>query len=535
MHGSYYNWEMPMRRDLDLLATQPFDVLVIGGGITGAGIARDAALRGLTVALVDKGDFASGTSSRSSRLVHGGVRYLEHGHFHLVFEASAERRRLLRLAPHLVRPLAFTWPVYAGQRLPVWKLAAGLTLYDALSLFRNVERHRRLRASDVVAWEPSLATSGLRGGVRYFDAATDDARLTLANALDAHAAGAVLMNHVAVTGSAGLRDGLRVLRVEDAISGTRGELRARVVVNAGGPWSEDVLGRLGVPGIGRVRGSKGSHIAVPRARIGNRAAVTLTHPVDGRVMFALPAGAHTIVGTTDKFTDESPDAVRAGVAEVQYLLDAANTLFPDARLTRDDVVAAWSGIRPLVPTGQSSVAASREHALTRGDGIVGITGGKLTTYRVMASQATDAAQQMIGRRVVKSPTRDRVLHGGDVDVAAAVKEAARVTSDAARAAHLVHAYGREWRDVHALCERDDASRESLVEGLPYRMGEVAWSVEHEVACTLGDLLIRRTHVAFETRDNGRAVARRVAAFLGWPAAELERYEAEVLRIFAITP
>jgi glycerol-3-phosphate dehydrogenase len=328
---------------------------------------------------------------------------------------------------------------------------------------------------------------------------------------------------------------MRVLRVEDAIAGTRGELRARVIVNAGGAWSDDVLSRLGMPGAGRVRGSKGSHIAVPRARVGNRAAVTLTHPADGRVMFALPSGVHTIIGTTDQFTDESPDAVRAGATEVQYLLDAANALFPDARLTRDDVVAAWSGIRPLVPTGQSSVAASREHALTRVDGIVGITGGKLTTYRVMASQATDAAQEMLGQRVVKSPTRDRVLHGGDVDVAAAVKEAARVTSDAVRATHLVNAYGSDWRDVQALCERDDASRTPVADGLPYRMGEMAWSVEHEVASTLGDLLIRRTHVAFETRDNGRAAAKRVAAFLRWPAAELERYEAEVERIFAITP
>ena len=525
---------MPTPRDLDLLATQVFDVLVLGGGITGAGIARDAALRGLTVALVDKGDFASGTSSRSSRLVHGGVRYLEHGHLHLVFEASAERRRLLRLAPHLVRPLAFTWPVYQGQRLPVWKLAAGLTLYDALALFRNVERHKRLRPDGVLAWEPALERSGLRGGVRYFDAATDDARLTLANVLDARAAGAVVMNHLAVTGAGTVRDGLRAVTVEHALDGARAELRARVIVNAGGPWSEGVLGRLGMPAAQRMRGSKGSHIAVPRARVGNRAAVTLTHPGDGRVMFALPAGTHTIIGTTDMFTEESPDAVRAGAGEVRYLLDAANALFPDAKLVRDDVVAAWSGIRPLVPTGGSSVAASREHALARADGVVSITGGKLTTYRVMASQATDAAQPMLGRRVTKSPTRDRPLHGGDVDAGAALKEALRVTPDAAFATRLVQAYGSEWRDVHAYCERSDAARAPLVEGLPYRMGEMAWSVEREAACTLGDLLIRRAHVAFETRDNGRAAARRVAAHLRWPDAELARYDAEVERIFAIT-
>src|SRR5438552_12724816 len=176
---------MPARAEhLANLSKRTFDVLVVGGGITGAGVARDAALRGLSVALIDKGDFASGTSSRSSRLIHGGVRYLEHGHLHLVFEASAERRRLLRIAPHLVQPLAFTWPVYRGQRLPLWKLAAGLTLYDILSLFRNVRRHQRLDARDVLRMEPALRRDSLRGGVRYFDAATNDARLTLANVLD---------------------------------------------------------------------------------------------------------------------------------------------------------------------------------------------------------------------------------------------------------------------------------------------------------------------------------------------------------------
>src|SRR3954469_2239802 len=173
------------------LSSRLFDILVVGGGITGAGIARDAVLRGYSVALIDKGDFASGTSSRSSRLIHGGVRYLEHGHLHLVFEAQAERRRLLRLAPHLVQPLAFTWPVYRGQRLPLWKIAAGLTLYDILSLFRNVQRHKKLDARDVLPGEPGLRRDGLTGGVRYFGAATNDARLTLANVLDAQSLGAV--------------------------------------------------------------------------------------------------------------------------------------------------------------------------------------------------------------------------------------------------------------------------------------------------------------------------------------------------------
>ena len=489
---------------LDELTTRVFDLLVVGGGITGAGVARDAALRGMTVALIDKGDFASGTSSRSSRLVHGGVRYLEHGHLHLVFEASAERRRLLRLAPHLVKPLPFVWPVYAGQRLPLWKIAAGLTLYDVLSLFRNVEKHRRLDVPGVLEHEPHLRAEGLRGGVRYFDAATDDARLTLANVLDAIALGAVTANHVAYRGAGPAVGGLHVARVEDALTGDRLEVRARVLVNAAGPWSDAVTEAAGGGAASKVRGSKGVHISVRRERVGNRDAITLIHPGDGRVLFALPAGTTTIIGTTDTFTDASPDDVRAGEADVAYLLDAANGFFPEARLTRDDVIAAWAGIRPLVPTTRSSVAASREHVVARAGNSVTVTGGKLTTYRVMAREVVDAS-----REILRMPRR-RATTGS------------RPLPDHAST-------GNPGREVEV--------------GLSYHLDDLRVAVERELACTLGDLLIRRTHVAYETRDNGRATARRVADFVaplfGWDAAtkdrEITRYDTEVDRIFGVDP
>ena len=476
---------------LEELSDRVFDMLVVGGGITGAGVARDAALRGMKVALIDKGDFASGTSSRSSRLIHGGVRYIEHGHLRLVFEASAERRRLLRIAPHLVRPLAFTWPVYEGHRLPVWKLAAGLMIYDALATFRNVARYRRWSAEELRAAEPRVNARGLRGGVRYYDATTDDARLTLANVIDARRVGARTVNHAVFTGVASSGDGLHVARVEDALTGDRLEIRAQLIVNATGPWSDAVqqhldpaAGRAG----GQVMGSKGAHIAVPRDRVGNRDAVVLLHPRDGRVMFALPADTHTIIGTTDTFTTTSPDEVRASETDVAYLLEAANAYFPEARLQRSDVVAAWAGIRPLMPTRESSVAASREHLVTRGTRSVTITGGKLTTFRVMARQVVDAAQQILGMPRRRAETGERTLDG---------PPSARPP----------------WR----------------------------WFVECEMACTLGDLLIRRTHVAFESKDNGRSTARRVAdevaPVLGWDATrtqrELERYDAEAARIFTI--
>jgi glycerol-3-phosphate dehydrogenase len=495
------------------LSSRVFDVLIIGGGITGAGIARDAAMRGLSVALIDKGDFAGGTSSRSSRLIHGGVRYLEHGHLHLVFEASAERRRLLRLAPHLVHPLAFTWPVYKGQRLSLWKLAVGLTLYDLLSLFRNVERHHRMSARKVLQREPRLNAEKLRGGLRYYDAATNDTRLTLANVLDARRLGAVVANYVAFTGAQPPSDGLRVSRAEDALTGAHLEIRARVTVNATGPWSDAVRQLQGEARQMRVQGSKGSHIALSRDRVGNNDAVVLLHPRDGRVMFALPAGTHTIFGTTDTFTSVSPDEVRASETDVSYLLEAANTFFPDARLTRGDVMAAWAGIRPLMPTKGSSVSASREHAIERTDGTVTITGGKLTTYRVMAREVVDEVTVLTG-----------TAHGAP----------AHSSTDA-------RSLPDDSDEVNRLCASSSEMSAEVEHGLPYRMGEMRWGVEHELACTLGDLLIRRTHVAFETRDNGRAAAHRVADFvaplLGWDEStrhrELARYDAEVARIFTI--
>ncbi len=487
-------------RDLSALSDRTFDALIIGGGITGAGVARDAAMRGLKVALIDKGDFASGTSSRSSRLIHGGVRYLEHGHLHLVFEASAERRRLLKLAPHLVKPLAFTWPVFDGQRIPLWKINAGLTLYDMLALFRNVGRHAKLGADDVLTGEPNLRSRLLGGGVRYWDASTDDARLTIANVLDAQQRGAVVANHVVFAGVERGAEGLRVAKVWDALSDDQFTIRARVFVNATGPWSDTVRQLEGGRGGSRVQGSKGAHITVDGKRVGNREAVTIVHPRDGRVMFALPSGSQTIFGTTDTFTSAKPDEVRANAADVDYLLEAANWYFPDAKLAPSDVIAAWAGIRPLMPTTAAEGAASREHSIKRSArGTVTITGGKLTTYRVMARQAVDVLARVLG------------------------------TS------------GRAATGTTPFAEGAEPGGQPLVKGLPWRSGAVRQAIENELACTLGDVLIRRTHVAFHTKDNGRAVARtiapEVAGLLAWDDArrgkELERFDAEVSRMFTI--
>ncbi|HEX6598407.1 MAG TPA: glycerol-3-phosphate dehydrogenase/oxidase [Gemmatimonadaceae bacterium] len=534
------------RAALDALTREPFDVLVVGGGITGAGVARDAAMRGLRTALVEKDDFASGTSSRSSRLVHGGVRYLEHGDLRLVFEASHERRVLRRLAPHLVRPLAFTWPVYAGARIARWKLAAGLTLYDLLATFRNVARHERLSAAEVLRREPHLLPRELRGGARYWDALTDDARLTLATVRSAVASGATVVNHARVT--ALVHEGSRVAgaQVLDELDGGQVLVRARVVVNATGPWSDDTQRLAGNSTAPAVHGSKGVHVMVARQRVGNEAALTLLTPQDGRVFFVLPAGDHAIIGTTDTFEPVSPDEVRASSRDVAYLIEAANHFFPSAQLTRDDVITAWAGLRPLVASDASAAdpgAVSREHAVTeRVPGLVRITGGKLTTYRVMARDGVDAVQRSLGARVTRSPTADTPLAGGGLaDPLKAMGTATTLIGDAGIARRLVHAHGDQWREVWAMAEAEPAMRERIEPSRPYVMAELRWAVEEELGFTLADLLVRRVPIAFETRDHGRAAARRVAplvaGWLGWDAerieAELERYDAEVERLFGI--
>jgi glycerol-3-phosphate dehydrogenase len=426
---------------------------------------------------------------------------------------------LLSIAPHLVHPLAFTWPVYAGARVPRWKLGAGLLLYDALALFRNVGTHRQLSVAETLASEPALRADGLQGGAQYWDAATDDARLTLANAIGAAEAGAVVVNHAAVT--ALVHSGERIVgaTVTDALGGGSVTVRASVIVNAAGPWSTSIR-RMDEPGAPpAVQGTKGVHLAVPAARVGNRGAVTLLSVVDGRVMFVLPFGALTIIGTTDTATTATPDTVRASRADIAYLLESANAAFPNAGLTSADVVSAWAGIRPLSAnvreTGTDPASLSREHSIeTSAGGVVSISGGKLTTYRSMGAEVVDTCERALGRPVTASETQTLGLPGGDRGAA-----------------------------VQALAERDPALKETIVPGLPYIGADVLYAAQREMACTISDVLMRRTQIAFETRDSGRSAAPRVAALLApfydWDAAAqraaVDQYAADAERVFGIDP
>jgi glycerol-3-phosphate dehydrogenase len=516
----------------------PVDVLIIGGGITGAGIARDAALRGFRTALVDKADFGAGTSSHSSRLIHGGIRYLEQRAFRLVFEASRERRVLLRIAPHLVRPLAFLFPVYRGGRISAWKLRAGMWLYDLLAAFRNVHRHRWLRPKKVRRVEPGLRERGLVGAALYYDAQTDDARLVIATVRSAARAGALAANYVEVTSLLKPDGRVRGAVVRDVLTGQTATVRAHVVVNATGPWS-DAIRRLDDPAAEPLlRPTKGAHVAVPRRRVANQHAVTLLSQIDGRVMFVLPWGELSYIGTTDTDADSSPDSLRVTAADVTYLLRSANAAFPDARLAPSDVVSAWAGLRPLLReddhTNPSSV--SREHRVVESaQGLITIAGGKLTTYRVMARDVVDRVaarlQEQDGRPLAGHVPTDRLpLPGGEAAELEVLVEAARArgASDIS-ARHLVANYGSEAAAVLNLVDRERALGEPIVVGRPEIWAEVTYAVEREMAVRVQDILIRRLHLFYESRDQGHAlvtaVASRMKRLLGWDDVQ----EAEELR------
>ncbi|HWO88218.1 MAG TPA: glycerol-3-phosphate dehydrogenase/oxidase [Gemmatimonadales bacterium] len=537
---------MNRHSDLAALSDGTFDLLVVGGGITGAGVARDAAMRGLSVALVDAQDFAGGTSSNSSRLIHGGLRYLEHGWLRLVFEASRERRVLLRIAPHLVRPCPFTFPAFRGARVKRWQISAAVLLYDLLALFRNANRFRWLGRRAVLREEPNLRDAGLTGGAQYWDALTDDSRLTLATIRAAAAHGATCVNYVRVIALDKSAGRVRGAVCRDLESGADLLVRARVIVNATGPWS-DSFRRLDEPDARPLlRLTKGAHIAVPRSRLGNRGAVTLTSPIDGRVMFVLPSGETSIVGTTDTDFDGSPGEVSVDADDVTYLLRSANAVFPAARLQYDDVIAAWAGLRPLLASPRASTAdVPREHLISRSaGGVLSIVGGKLTTYRLMAAQVVDRVvadlHALDGRRTIGRSASDRVpLPGGEVrDLGTLVAEMVTEGLHETVARHLVHRYGAEAPAVARLLHEEPDLAMPICADCPDLRAEVVYQARREYARTVSDVLMRRTHL-FHTRfDQALPAAADVASLLGgelgWDAARqasaVAEYTAQVERM-----
>lgn len=365
------------------LTSQTLDLLVVGGGVVGAGVARDAALRGLLCGLIERADFASGASSGSSRLLHGGLRYLAQGHIGLVREASLEKRRLQRIAPHLAMGLPFVFPTGKSSGWPLWKLQIGVRVYDLLCSGQNFGRSSSLSASQTLDLLPGLQQPGLTGSVRYFDALTNDARLTLDTLRSASTAGAAIINNCPLV-SPSREGGIWRCEVRDAFSGHTLSLQARCVVSCAGPWAE------GLPGASvRLRLTKGVHLVLDHSRLPVPEAVVLTE--GARILFVIPWGRRTILGTTDTDYSGPLDRICVEAEDEDYLLGIANVRFPSARLTPSDILGAWAGVRPLVSDsrGRPSDVSRAHHLHSPQPGWWEVAGGKLTTYRLMAEQAID--------------------------------------------------------------------------------------------------------------------------------------------------
>jgi glycerol-3-phosphate dehydrogenase len=518
-------------QSLERLAAEQFDVLVVGGGVTGCGVALDAASRGLRTALVEARDFASGTSSKSSKMVHGGLRYLQQHDYLLVYEALHERQRLLRNAPHLVHPLPFLIPLFGKDGVVSRSLAQAYAIalwtYDLTGGLRIGRRHQRVTAAETLAHFPVLRTDRLVAAFLYWDAQADDARLTLALARTAAAYGAALANYSPV--EALIEEGARV-RGARLTDGT--QVRAQVVINATGVWAE----HLAADSVS-LRPAKGIHVAVPSDKLPCDYASVLSVPGDRRSVFVVPwaadeatstsgPGRYTYVGTTDTDYDGPLDDPQCTPEDVEYLLGAVNA-WTSAGLTAADVSGSWAGLRPLISDAGSARTAdlSRRHqVVVSSRGLVTVTGGKLTTYRKMAVDTVDAAAKLLdtGRPLGRSRTKQLRLIGGNRFVPAAPD----VELTAAAWAHLVGRHGSETARIVDLCRRDPVLTQPLVPGLPYIKAEAIYAAQHEMAHTLSDVVARRTRAAILDRDATVAAAGAVAALvgseLGWDGAEQAR-------------
>ncbi|MFP5219136.1 MAG: glycerol-3-phosphate dehydrogenase/oxidase [Actinomycetes bacterium] len=528
------------------LAFGELDVLVIGGGVVGTGAALDAVTRGLRTGLVEARDWASGTSSRSSKLIHGGLRYLEMLDFRLVAEALAERSLLLqRLAPHLVRPVPFLYPLQKH----VWErgyVGAGIALYDAMSVASGaasgrgtggLPRHRHLSRRKALREAPALRPDALVGAVQYWDAQVDDARHTMFVARTASAYGALCANRARVVGL--LRQGERVTGavVRDLESGRDLEVRARQVVNATGVWTDDTQTLADTRGRFEVRASKGVHLVIPRDRIQSSTGLILRTPTS--VLFVIPWGRHWIVGTTDTDWDLDKSHPAVSARDVEYLLSQANRVLAQP-LRTEDVEGVYAGLRPLL-SGESDVTSklSREHTVAHPvPGLVVVAGGKYTTYRVMAKDAVDEAVRALDQKVPESGTEQVPLLGAEGF--SALWNQRRVLAERsglhrARVEHLLRRYGTLVHEVLALLADDASLAEPLPGADDYLRVEVVYAVAAEGARHLDDVLTRRTHVSIESWDRGVAaapvVASLMAPLLGWDAAhealEVEHYLARV--------
>jgi len=499
---------------------RPFDLIVIGAGINGAGIARDATLRGLSVLLVDKGDVGAGTTSRSTRLVHGGLRYLEHFEVPLVRESLRERETLLHIAPHLVHPLSFLLPIYEEHKRRPALIRMGMMAYDALSLDKSMERHRMLSRDEALRREPGLRSDGLRGAAAYYDAqAAYPERLALENALDARRLGAVVLPYMRVTAVERAHDRVVGVTLHDELHGSEYRARGALVVNASGPWVDEVLGEAGRAGSDSrlIGGTKGSHLVVEPFPGAPREAVYAEAVGDGRPYFVVPWNGLYLIGTTDTRYEGDLDDVVATDEEIAYLIDETNRLIPGAALSAEQVLYTYAGVRPL-PAGRVGTGSAKERdegAITRShvihdhagrdlpegeriEGLLSIVGGKITTYRRLSQETVDLAVKKVGRKADKCRTHQLPLPGGTAYPFEGFRERFRVTSGlpVETADRLLRIYGTRAAEALDFADGSPELREPFDDDSGAIGAEIVFSLRTELAETLADVVARRTLVGY---------------------------------------
>ncbi len=519
---------------LDRINNEMFDLAVIGGGITGAGVARDAASRGMKVALVEAQDFAEGTSSRSSKLIHGGIRYLENLEFGLVFEALSERRLLFELAPHLVHPLRFVLPLYRGSRVGMFKMSLGMWLYDALSMFEAPELHERLTAAESLERLPLLQSHNLLGSFVYSDAYMDDDRLVIETLRSAVSLGAACASYVKCDGSDFVNGRVTALQCSDLLTGRRLRIRAKHFISTVGPWTDAVAPKIVAGGWRNIlRPSKGIHLTFDRRRLQLNQAVVMASDDQKRIVFGIPRHEMIIVGTTDTDYSGDPADVKTTPEDVEYLLKVAGEYFPGAGLTAKDIISSYAGVRPLVDDGAATESkTSREHLIIHDPrNVTFVAGGKYTTYRRMAEQTVEVAlaafsleeQVRFKNSVTKTPLNPKATVGSIEDSLRRSPEIAQAYNMARSEIELlISRHGGEALDILQLGQRT-VSDQNLNSEQKFWELEAEHAIRHTMCITLVDFFYRRSNLVLSRRDHGLIhlvnISRVFARNLGWSEAE----------------